>query len=229
MSIAPNFLGGPDGRAAYDNGDRPFNDPHVVAIFQALKDIAPYCPKGFEALTYNDSSSMFATQKAAMYFDGSWSISNYKDVKFQWSVFAPPPPKGSKPYVCFHVDAGLAMNAKTKYSNEAKTFLQWIYSNDAASVISNSLPTGFFPMAKNAAKINDAHANAFLQLNVGRGTDVRWAWPHLTTAPEGNTSGYNLMNQAAIAVMTGKMTPQQAADSLQNGLAQYYAPAMKWK
>jgi raffinose/stachyose/melibiose transport system substrate-binding protein len=226
MSIAPNFIGGPEGRREYEDGTRKFNDSHIVALFQALKDIARYCPKGFEALTYNDSSSLFANQKAAMYFDGSWSIGNYRDVKFNWSVFAPPPPKGMKPYVCFHVDAGLAMNAKTKFPEQAKGFLQWIYSDQAASVISNDLPTGFFPMANNAAKIKDAHANAFLQLNAGRGTDVRLTWPKLMTAPSGEATGYNLFNQAAIAVMTEKMTPQQAADSVQAGLARYYKPQM---
>jgi len=226
MSIAPGFIGGPEGRKAYENGTRKFNDRQMTALFQAMKDMAPYCPKGFEALTYNDSSSLFATGQAAMYLDGSWSIGNYKDVKFNWSVFAPPPPKGMKPYVCFHVDAGLAMNPKTRFPAQAKGFLQWIYSDQAASVISNKLPTGFFPMAKNAAKIEDAHANAFLQLNTGRGTDVRLTWPKLMTAPSGEAAGYNLFNQAAIAVMMGKMTPQQAADSVQAGLARYYKPQM---
>lgn len=227
MSIAPNFIGGPEGRKAYENGTRRFNDSQMVALFQAMKDVAQYCPKGFEALTYNDSSSIFATQQAAMYFDGSWSITNYKDVPFTWSVFAPPPPRGMKPYVTFHIDAGLAMNAKTKFPKEARTFLQWVYSDAAADTIANGLPTGFFPMAKNASKINEVHANAFLQLNAGRGTDVRLTWPKLMTAPSGDITGYNLFGQATISVMTGKMTPKEAADSVQTGLAVYYPPQMK--
>jgi raffinose/stachyose/melibiose transport system substrate-binding protein len=227
MSIAPNFIGGAEGRKAYEDGVRKFSDAQIVAIFQALKDMVPYLPRGFEALTYNDSSSLLATEQAAMYFDGSWSINNYKDVKFNWSVFAPPPPRGMKPYVTFHIDAGLAMNAKTKYPEQSRTFLQWVYSDEAASLLSNKLPLGFFPMARNAAKIDDPHANAFLELNAGRGTDVRLTWPRLMTAPSGEVAGYNLFNQAAVSVMTGKMTPQEAADSVQAGLAKYYAPQMK--
>ncbi len=103
-----------------------------------------------------------------MYFDGSWSITNYKDVKFNWSVFAPPPPKGMKPYVCFHVDAGIAMNSKTKYPDRGQDFPPVdLFGCRRRRSIANRLPTGFFPMAKNAAKINEVHANAFLQLNVG--------------------------------------------------------------
>lgn len=114
------------------------------------------------------------------------------------------------------------MNPATKYPAECKTFLQWLYSDQAASVVSNTIPTGFFPIASNAAKITDAHADAFLQMTKARPTDVRFVWPKLMS---GKPSGYNLLQDGTIAVMTGKESPQQAADDLQSGLAQWYAPA----
>ncbi len=222
MNILPNFIGGAEGRLAYEAGKAKFNDAKIVAAFQAMKQLAPFCPKGFEALTYNDSNALFVNQKAAMYFDGSWTMASFTDMKFAWSVFAPPPPKGKKGFVTFHPDSGIAMNAKTKYPNECKTFLQWLYSDEAAAIVSNSIPTGFFPIASNAAKITDAHADAFLQMSKSHPTDVRFVWPKLMS---GKPSGYNLLNDGVIAVMTGKQTPQAAADDLQNGLAQWYAPA----
>jgi raffinose/stachyose/melibiose transport system substrate-binding protein len=224
MNIGPNFLGGPEGRLAYESGKTAFNDPKMVALFQAMKDLAPFCPKGFEALTYNDSNALFVNQKAAMYFDGSWTMASFTDMKFNWSVFAPPPPKGKKGYVTFHPDSGIAMNAATKNPDACKTFLQWLYADAAASAVSNTIPTGFFPIASNAAKITDAHANAFLQMTKAHATDVRFVWPKLMS---GKPSGYNLLQDGAIAVMTGKKSPQEAADDLQAGLAQWYAPAMK--
>ncbi|MGO8694840.1 MAG: ABC transporter substrate-binding protein [Rectinemataceae bacterium] len=222
MNIAPNFLGGPAGRLAYENGKTKFNDAKMVSLFQAMKDIAPYCPKGFEALTYNDENALFVNQKAAMYFDGSWTMASFKDMKFNWSVFAPPPPEGHKGYVTFHPDSGIAMNSKTQHPKECKLFLEWLYSDAAAPIVSNTIPTGFFPIAKNAAKITDPHADAFLQMTLAHPTDVRFVWPKLMS---GNPSAYNLMEDGTIAVMTGKETPQQAADNLQNGLAQWYGPA----
>ena len=221
MNIAPDFIGGPDGRLAYENGKTPFNDAKMAALFKAMSDLAPYCPKGFEALTYNDENALFANGKAAMYFDGSWTMASFKDITFNWSVFAPPPPKGLKGYVTFHPDAGIAINPKSKNVAAAKTFLQWLYSDEAASLVSNTIPTGFFPIAANAAPIKDAHANAFLQLSKASATDVRLVWPRLMS---GKPSGYNLLQDGAIAVMTGKMTPKQAADSLAAGLAQWYPP-----
>ncbi|HUW42030.1 MAG TPA: extracellular solute-binding protein [Rectinemataceae bacterium] len=222
MNIAPNFLGGPEGRLAYESGKRKFNDAAMVSLFQAMKDIAPYCPKGFEALTYNDENAIFANQKAAMYFDGSWTMASFNALTFDWSVFAPPPPAGKKGYVTFHPDSGIAMNPATKHPAECKLFLEWLYSDEAAPIVANLVPTGFFPIAKNAAKITDHHANEFLQMTLAHPTDVRFVWPKLMS---GNPSGYNLMEDGAIAVMTNKETPRQAADNLQNGLAQWYGPA----
>src|SRR5690606_36857947 len=122
MSAARNFIGGREGRLADETGKRQFYDDLVVAAFQAMKEIAPYLPAGFEALTYNDSNALFATGQAAMYFDGSWSVGTFKDVAFEWSVFAVPPPAGKPAYVCFHPDAGLAMNLATAHPEAARTF-----------------------------------------------------------------------------------------------------------
>jgi raffinose/stachyose/melibiose transport system substrate-binding protein len=40
MNIAPNFIGGYEGRQAYLNGERCFNDENMVAAFQGIADLA---------------------------------------------------------------------------------------------------------------------------------------------------------------------------------------------
>jgi raffinose/stachyose/melibiose transport system substrate-binding protein len=225
MSIAPNFIGGRDGRLAYDDGERAFNDDHVVSLFEAMGSLKPYLPAGFEALTYNDSNALFATGQAAMYFDGSWTLGTFSDVDFEWSVFAPPVPEaGDDAYICFHADAGMAMNSSTEYPEQAKLFLEWLGTKEGAQASASNLPTGMFPMSKHAVEISDTHANDFLALNQGRGTDVRWVWPKLLG---GEPSGYGLVMNGSISVITGSITPQEAADNFQNGLAKWYAPAQQ--
>ena len=222
MSIAPNFIGGLKGRLEYEAGKRKFNDANAVAAFQAMADLEPFLPKGYAGLTYNDSISLFAAGRSAMYFDGSWSIGSFKGVDFEWSVFAPPPPKGSDPYVTFHADAGMAINANSPNIEAAKIFVAWLASKEGATALANNLPTGFFPMSERSVSITDEHANAFLALNIGRGTDVRWPWPELFA---GEPNGYKLMQRGSIEVILGEKTPQEAADALQNGLAEWYPPA----
>lgn len=41
---------------------------------------------------------------------------------------------------------------------------------------------------------------------------------------ERNASGYTLLNDGVVAVMKGEKTPQQAANALAEGLAQWYKP-----
>ncbi len=223
MNLAPNFIGGREGRLAYLNGERCFNDEHVVAAFQALADIAPYFPADQAALTYYDSQQIFLMGEAGMWMGGSWDIPVFESEApdFEWSVFATPGPVGAeKQYLTFHLDAGLGMNANTAHPEEARTFLEWATTSEFAGLLNNQLP-GFFSIIKDAPAPSDAHAAEFYGLNEGRETDYRWAWELLGGTPD----GYTLMQDNAIAVLAGTETPQEAADNLQNGLAEWFAPA----
>ena len=223
MNLAPNFIGGREGRMAYLNGTRCFNDASMIKAFQAVKDLAPFLPENQSALTYTDSQQLFVQGKALMMLDGSWDIPFFESSNpgFRWSIFAPPPPAGQPPYITFHLDAGMGMNAASHHQDEARLFLEWMTSAEFAGLLGNELP-GFFPMHTNPPALQNQHANAFLQLNQGRGADVRFPWEKLR---DGSPDGYTLIQDGAVAVVNGRQTPQGAADALQNGLAQWFTPA----
>ncbi len=224
MNLAPNFIGGREGRLAYLSGERCFNDENAVAAFQAVADIAPFLPDGQEALVYYDSQALFQTGEAAMWFGGSWDIPVFEKeiTDFEWGVFATPPLEGMPRYVTFHLDAGIGINAASENKEAAMTFLEWLNGQTFAKMLADELP-GFFPIHLQAPEVSDPHAAEFLALNEGAaGTDVRWAWDGLL---EGTPDGYSLMQDNAIAVINGEMTPQEAADSLQAGLAEWLPAA----
>lgn len=223
MNLAPNYIGGYEGRQAYLNGDRCFNDENVVQAFMAVDDVAPYLPEGQEALAYYDSQQLFLFSEAAMWFGGSWDISFFESEEpdFEWGVFAVPAPEGMDEYVTFHMDAGMGLNAASENQEAAKVFLEWLTTDSAAEVIGNELP-GFFPTHINAPELTNEYAAEFLALNEGRGVDVRWAWDGLL---EGQPDGYSLMQAGAVGIVNGDLTPEQAADDLQNGLAEWFEPA----
>ncbi len=225
MNLVPNFVGGREGRRQYLNGERCFNDAQMVAAFQALKDLAPFLPPNQAQLTYVDSQQLFLQGKAALWLGGSWDIPFFEAQRpaFRWSVFAPPPPQGQPGYVTFHLDAGLGLNAASKYKAEARTFLAWVAEPAAGALLANELP-GFFPMQQGLPLLQDEHATAFLKLNEGRGTDVRFAWEKLR---DGSPDAYNLILDNSVKVINGQVTPQQAADALQAGLAKWYPPAQQ--
>jgi raffinose/stachyose/melibiose transport system substrate-binding protein len=215
-------VGGAEGRLAYESGKKAFNDADMVSAFQAIADLAPYLPNGFQGVDYNGAHALFTMGKAAMLFDGSWTIADVINAKpaFDWSVFAIPAPKGKKTAVTFHPDWAVSINPASKNIAAAKTFLTWLSGPEGAKAIGDNL-TGFFPMSKNTITLADKYANAFLALNTGKTTDVRFTWPVLMS---GKPSAYDLIMNGSIAVATGKKTPKQAADELASGLAQWYKP-----
>jgi raffinose/stachyose/melibiose transport system substrate-binding protein len=133
----------------------------------------------------------------------------------------PAPESQEEEYVTFHLDAGMGINAATEHPEEARLFLEWMTTPEFASLLGNQLP-GFFPMRMEAPVLENQHADTFLKLNEGRGLDVRWAWEGLLA---GTPDGYTLTQDNAIAVLAGELSPQEAADNLQNGLAEWFEPA----
>lgn len=231
MGLVPSAIGGRDGRLDYLTGKTCFNDAKMIASFQQIADLKPYLPAGFAATSYSDSEQLFVQGKAAMMFDGSWSISTFEKSApdFKWSVFAIPAPAGKDLYIPFHVDAAIGYNPKSKNIEAAKTFLAWLETKDFSDLFANNVP-GFFPMGKNAPTISDPVAANFVTFNsTAKGTDIRFTWEKLMDPPSGQQSAYAVANAGEIAILKGEKTPQQAADDLQTALAAWYAPAQSCK
>ena len=225
FNLAPNFIGGRDGRMAYLTGDRCFNDSHMVSALTAVRDLAPFLPDDQSLLRYMDSLQLFVQAKAVMWMGGSWDIPyfNSESPDFGWDVFPVPPPAGQPPYVTFHLDAGIGINPDTPHKQATQTFMEWIIQPEFGRLLGNHLP-GFFPMHRTHPELTDKTANRFLSFNHNRGTDIRLAWEALRA---GTPDGYTLMMDAAVSVLNGIKSPQTAADEIQSGLAQWFEPARK--
>jgi raffinose/stachyose/melibiose transport system substrate-binding protein len=212
LGMLPNFIGGTQDRLQYESGTKRLNDANFVAAFQAMADSASYLPRGFAAVTYNDSQALFNTQQAVMFMDGSWTTGVYAGAPFEWGLFAMPASRGKSTAICFHPDMAIAWNAKTRYPNECKEFLAWLASREGATTASVALPLGYFPMINFPIQLTDVHANEFLSLNRGKETDTRFVWPKFMDL-------YAPMNQAVIQVLKGEITPRQAADAMETTAA----------
>ena len=223
MNLAPSFLDGREGRLAYLAGERCFNDYKMISAFRAIADLSPYLPENQADLNYYQSLELFLQGKAIMWMGGSWDIPYFEaqNPAFAWSVMAVPPPAGKPGVVTFHPDAGIGLNAASMHKDAARVFIEWISTPEFGELMGEELP-GFFAMHTQAKPLSNKHANAFLSLNQKNSTDVRFAWEELM---EGLPSGYDLIQDGTIDVLAGKLTPRQAADNLQNGLARWFGPA----
>ncbi len=211
MGLLPNFIGGSEGRIAYEEGDRNFNDENMIQALTALKDLHPYLPDDYRSMITIDSMEMFQSGNAAMIIDGSWSILDFKPVLFELGIDLIPAPKNKQTYMVFHPDQGIAISSKTKYPKEALKFLEWASSEKGIEVVNNYMSIGFFPLSKNTPKTIDNDANKFISFNNESKTDIRFAWAKFMS---GKPSGYILMQDAAVSVITKEKTPEEAADIL---------------
>ncbi len=225
LNLAPNYIGGREGRLEYLTGKRCFNDEHSTAVFQAVADLKPFLPPKPETLNYYNSNQLFQQhEKVAMWMNASWGIFLVENEasELNWDIFAMPPLKGQPRYVTFHTEAGIGMNANSGHKEEARIFLEWLTTSQAAESIANKMP-GYFPMHKQLPKFANKHSSTALSiLKTAKGSDVRWALPELR---KGLPDGYWLMSENAKDIISGKITPQQAADNLQHGLAEWFKPA----
>ncbi len=207
LGMLPNYVGGAAERVKYETGEKKMNDEAFASAFADVAKLAPYLPEGYASVTYNDSQILFATGKAAMFMDGSWTSGTYGDVGFNWGVFAMPAPEGRATAITFHPDMAITMNAKSAHPEEAKAFLAWLCTQEGVDAAAAALPAGFYPMISLPVTMKDAHAAEFLALNTGKETDARFVWPVLDKL-------YKPMNQIVIQVIKGEITARQAADNM---------------
>jgi raffinose/stachyose/melibiose transport system substrate-binding protein len=216
----PMVIGGKDGRLAYFNGDACLDDANWVQLFKMVTEITPYLPEGAAALTNSDAREYFIQGKAAMFFNGSYDIPVIQagEPEFEWSIMAIPPLEGKENYMVAELDAAVGINSASEHIEEAKLFLSWLTTRDFAAMVPDSL-VGNFPVTKDTdITTSNPYAQKFLDLMAAaKGTDARF---YMNTGTPGTSA---LFVDLTVAVLNGTMTPEQAAQSLYEGISSWSA------
>lgn len=234
MTLTPNFIGGPDGRALYmttSANARCFNDFFAVRAFHSMEEIMPYMSKDFTTVSSATSKQRFINQDAAMLFGGSWDLRYFSEnVKFDWSVFASPAPAGSRTYVIFQPDIAIGINNQisTVHQKAALRFLEWLLTEKSLNLTNEILP-GFYPLSNTPTQPgSNIHSAEFQQLAENYPTDLRWAYSELYATNQVPRAS-DLIQKGLYGIMTNKLSAQEAADQLQAGMAEWYEPAQVCK
>ncbi len=225
-NIGPNYWKGEEGRMALIRGEQSLTDEPWVAPYRQLAKWKPYLGDGFEAQTYADSQNMFTLGRAAIYPAGSWEISGFnKQADFKMGAFPPPvEKKGDTCYISDHTDIAMGMNARTKHPKEARIFLNWVASPQFAKIYSNALP-GFFSLSNKPVELQDPLAREFVSWRDKCKSTIRFTYQILS---RGKPNLENETWSASVNVITGKETPEAAAERLEQGLASWYGPHKKY-
>ena len=222
QNIGPNLWKGEEGRKALIAGAAKLTDPAYVETLRQLAGWAPYLPSDFEGIAYPDAQQYFVSGKAAIYPAGSWDISYFVGQGMKIGFFGPPVQKaGDTCYISDHTDIALGMNAKTAQPDEAKSFLDWVASDEFATLYSNALP-GFYSLSNNPVVIEDAVAQQAVDLRKTCESTIRNSYQILS---RGEPNLENELWRVSAAVINGTLTPEAGAKELQDGLDKWYKPA----
>ena len=221
-NIGPNYWKGEEGRLALIAGEQKLTDDAWVAPYATLARWNDYLGDGYEAQTYPDSQNVFTLGRAAIYPAGSWEISGFNAlVDFEMGAFKPPVRNaGDTCYISDHTDIAVGLNANSPNADAARTFLNWVGSEEFANIYANALP-GFFSLSNFDVPMEDPLAQEFVSWRAECESTIRSTYQILSRGTP------NLENEtwgASVAAIKGTATPEELGASLQAGLASWYAP-----
>jgi len=194
------------------NGQIPWTDPRIV---DQLTKWAALKTKGCtneDVLANNESVSQFETGKAAMTLEGSWGFKEFSDKMGQSvGVFTPPfsdtPIKG----VVEFPGNGFGVTSYSQNKQAAADFLAWMATPDAQKIIADG---GLIPTVAGIAPTQPL-ALAMLDFAANQGF-TRYPMIDNVMQPEVT----DVATKVLTAVLAGTMTPQDAAQKIQDALMQ---------
>ena len=221
-NIGPNYWKGEEGRLALIAGDQSLTDEQWVAPYRQLARWGEYLGDGFEAQTYPDSQNIFTLGRAAIYPAGSWEITGFNaQADFEMGAFKPPVVNsGDDCYISDHTDIAMGMNAASENAEAARKFLDWMGTEEFATIYANALP-GFFSLSNHSIDMQDPLAQEFVSWRGECNSTIRSTYQILS---RGTPNLENETWNASAQVVKGAESPEDAGQRLQDGLASWYAP-----
>ena len=221
-NIGPNYWRGEEGRLALIAGEQSLTDEQWVAPYRQLARWGQYMGRGFEAQTYPDSQNLFTLGRAAIYPAGSWEITGFNALaEFEMGAFRPPVQNaGDDCFISDHTDIAIGMNAATENAEEARIFLEWVGSEEFATIYANALP-GFFSLSSFDVPMEDPLAQEFVSWRGECESSIRSTYQILS---RGTPNLENDTWNASAQVIRGAESPEDAGARLQAGLTSWYEP-----
>lgn len=222
-AVAPNFYGGSDFFDALTSGEKNFQDPKFIASIKKMLELRPYLPDNYMGVGYTDMQMMFAQEMAAMWLAGSYELGTMKSLnpKLEMGVFVvPPDKKGDPTYMSTYVDGSYGINAASKHQEEALEFVKWLATKEYGQMFTDEL-------AQISAVPGTKPSHPVLAEMVRLMRSYQTPYLMLTGFRYGQPSGSTLLQNDLQGVFAGKLTPEEAAADIQQGLARWHEPFKK--
>lgn len=207
---------GPDALRAVANGEAKFSDPAYVKAAEVISDFAAkgYFGEAPAALDYGPAQDLFLQGKAAMYYMGSWTISDFNNAEVNkigaenvgwFPIPAVDGGKGDVGQTPANVGLPMAVNAKT-LTPEVKAFLKYLVENYGTVAMRDlNIITGFQTDAKSSSPLVAETADRI----AGMTTFIPWF--EALQSPKGTQSS----QAGATSLVSGDLSAQQFMEQVQ--------------
>ncbi|MFD2369014.1 ABC transporter substrate-binding protein [Brevibacillus sp. GCM10020057] len=218
--IAPSVLGD----SYYDKlmkGETNLQGPEFLKSIQRMQELTPYFPENFVGLDLNDMRTLFATEKAAMFINGSFELEGIKKLNPDLQLdFFPMPTDDGKSLITTWVDGSYAVNAKSPHKQEALKFMEFMTTKKFGELFANSLKR---ISAVPGVTTEDPLVNKMAELSQSSPT------PYLMVVyfAHGNPTTKQVLENSLQGMYLNKLTPEQVAEEMQKSAATWFEPFKK--
>jgi len=218
---APRY-GGPEFEQKVLAGETDFTDPNYVASIQLVKDLQPYMPENVVGVSYQDSRTLFLTERAGMFIGGSFEVGYWRNEgpDLDLGIFRVPPAPDSvidHPLTPGWMDGSYGVNAKSDAKEEAIKLVEWMGTKEFGQMFTEKIkqlspvpgtePKD--PLLAQFSKFYEETPASYMLL-----VDFRY----------GDPSGTTLLGNGIQKMLLGDMTAEEVAQSLQEGVSQWFQP-----
>lgn len=217
--FGPNLYGGNEFWDEITSGKTDFTDPRFVRVLERLQELQPYLSPGFEGIDYTTAAFQFMTGQAAMFVGGSFENGNFKaqnpDLKF--SIFPAPPENADEPaYTSSFADGSYGLVRDSKHPEEALRVLKFMASLEFAQMFADYLG---WPPARPGVDTVDPVLKAMIEME-------KTSTPYLTLVGFrwDTPTASSLVQSTIVPLLAGRMTADEVARYIQDGVSTWYEP-----
>jgi len=192
-------------------GKIPYTDPDWITVFDLFRQMRDekVLASGVVTMVNKTAEQLFANNKAAFAFNGSWCVNVYQGMNPNLNYAAFLPPKASKRYpmaIWGGAGSSFMVNARSKKMQQAVEFLRWLTAAKQQAYLyqaTNNLPANK-QCAISMPKINQEFASGMDYAT----HPSAWDAPEFLMVIETYTKGIQ-------SIILGEKTPKQVAAETQ--------------
>jgi len=192
-------------------GKVPYTDPDWITVFDLFRQMRDekVLASGVVTMVNKTAEQLFANNKAAFAFNGSWCVNVYQGMNPNLNYAAFLPPKASKRYpmaIWGGAGSSFMVNARSKKMQQAVEFLRWLTAAKQQAYLfqaTNNLPANK-QCAISMPKINQEFASGMDYAT----HPSAWDAPEFLMVIETYTKGIQ-------SIILGEKTPKQVAAETQ--------------